>query len=146
LERLRNLIGDLHKSDVVRLIGDGTSTVWQLPRKRLKTDSVTLSGTGAITVSSVNYDTGLVTLSGAVPDETKFSIAFEFSAFRDEELEDYLSSGSIKSAALECIQVLMADAARRYDYSTGIEEFNPSQVFENLEKLKKSLRDDDLDL
>jgi hypothetical protein len=146
LERVRNLIGDQHKSDVVRLVGDGTSVLWQLVRKRLKTDSVTYSGDTVIAVDEVNYNTGLVTLASAPDDGELFSISCEYSAFRDEELEDYLASGSVKSVALECIQVLMADAARRYDYSTGIEEFNPSQVFEHLKDLKKALQESDVSL
>src|SRR5687767_14834676 len=102
LERLRNLIGDSHKADLVRFFGDGTTESWLLPRKRIKTDSVVLGNTGGPTIDSVNYTTGLLTLTGAVADGTKFTVTLEYSAFTDEELESYLSSGSVKSAALEC--------------------------------------------
>lgn len=143
LELLRDKIGDGIKSNLLRFIGDGNSTEWKLSHKRIKTDSVILSGnTGGVTVSSVDYNTGLVTLSGAINKDNLFSLSYKYSGFRDEELQDYLDKyGSVKNAAVECITVLMADAARRYDYSTGVEQFNPSQVFDNLKSLLETLQD-----
>lgn len=147
LERLRNLIGDNYKTSVLRLISDGVSTIWDLGKTRVKEDSVTLSGdVGGVTISSVDYDEGLVTLSAAITEDAKFTFSFTFSAFSDSELEYYLSIGNVKSAALECINILMADAARRYSYSTGVEQFNASDLFKHLKELKESIKKDDIGL
>lgn len=144
ITRVRNLIGDQHKSDVITLVGDGNAKIYQLPRKKLKTDSVAVTS-GAI--STVNHDTGLLTLVDPVDDFEKFQVQFIYSAFRDEEISEYLTANhSVRKAAIELIQILMADAARRYDYSTGLEQFRPSQIFEQLRKLLETLQSQNNDL
>lgn len=143
-EKIRDLIGDKIKSSEVTLIGDGVKTIFQMPKTNLITDSVTVS---AGSISDVDYSTGMVTLSTAVADGVGVQFTFKYAGFRDEEITEYLSEYStIKKTAIALIDILLADSARRYDYSTGLEEYKPSQVFEQLSKLRDKVKESDNDL
>jgi hypothetical protein len=132
LEEIRNTIGDLFKTDVMSIIGITGSTVYALRRSKIKEDSVVVTGA---TLASVDYDNATITLTTAVDDV--FQVTYQFSAFSDDELTAFIVKyGTVKNVALKCIEFLLADAARRYDYSTGLENVQPSQIFDHLKELR----------
>jgi hypothetical protein len=133
ITRIRNLIGDSHKSDVVTFVSDGSSLVYQLPRTRIKTGSV-VSTHGDI--STVDINTGLVTFADPIEEFQSFQISFSYSSFTNEEIAEYIGiHHTVNNTSIELLQILLADSARRYDYSTGLENFKPSQVFEHIKDL-----------
>lgn len=141
-QKVRNLIGDNYKTDVLTITSDGSSLVYELPRGAVKQNSVSISP-NTLTIDNVDYESSLVTLNSAANNGDIFNISYQYSAFSDAEVNSYLSDNGndIRLAAIDLVTILMADTAKRYDYSTGIESFSPSQIFQNLKELKNSLQE-----
>ena len=145
LLKLRNKIGDSLRIGLDNLVGDGTTTTFKLNHHRLITGSVYLiNALGVRTLvddANINYEDGVITITPAIGANVMNTVEYKYGAFRDEELQTLIDELGLKGAALEAISWLMADAARRYDYSTGIESFSPSQVFDHLKQLKKDIEE-----
>lgn len=143
LEKLRQKIADPYKYAEDSQVSDGVSTVYELTHGHILDGSYTVYVDTDEQVEDTDYtiglESGVITFSSVVPVGSDIRVIYQFSAFSDEELTEYLSdnNGNLDSATLDIIDVLLFDSSRRFDYSTGKTEMKPSQVFNNL----KSLRD-----
>lgn len=142
LEQLRKIIADESKNAIDSELGDGDTVMFKLSHNKIKTGSYTVEVDDDLQVETTDFtidlDEGLVIFTTAPADQSNITIKYQYSAFREEELEDFLElEGSLNNAAIRCIKTLLMDSARRFDYSAGQTDIKASQVFANLEKLLK---------
>lgn len=148
LELLRLTLADEHKQSTDSEVGDDNTTSYNLSHNKIKTDSYqvlvndVLQTEGESDDYTINLNTGVVTFNTAPESGAEIVVNYEFSAFRDEELTEFLAlDGSVQNAAIRCIKILMADAARRFDYTAGQTDIKASQVFANLKELLKTIQE-----
>lgn len=138
LELCRNAIGDSKQYFEDTFVGDGSDTRYKLSHGRVSADSETVYVDGTETSDyTLTDDTGVLVFDTAPADGKKVLVAYQFSAFTDTELNDLISSYGVKMASVKAIEFLMADSARRFDYSVGKEDMKPSQIFKHLEQLRE---------
>ncbi len=139
LEKLRLLIGDQIYQQIDNAVGNGVTVLFQLKFQNIQNASVKVNGT-LTTAYTLEAKSGFIRFTAAPTDGHAIIIEYEYSAFTDTELTDILNDcGSVKSAALFCIDCLMADAARRFSYTRGASTMNVNEVFEQLKELKKTI-------
>lgn len=72
-------------------------------------------------------------------------VTFEYThaGFTDAEITYYYdkSNNNMLKTALRLVEILLASAAKRFDYKAGIKDIKASQVFDHLKDLKASLQE-----
>lgn len=70
-------------------------------------------------------------------------VSFEYvhAGFTDAEIEYYYSkcNNNVNRTALRLVELLLASAAKRFDYKAGIKDIKASQVFDHLKELRLQL-------
>jgi len=141
LQLLRKELADPYKSAFDQNTGDGETTIFKLSHGNVKSGSYEVSVADALQTETTHYtidlEEGIVTFLTAPADTLEVEVEYQFSAFSDTELTEFLTlEGSVNGALLKCIDILLMDSARRFDYSVGRADLKPSQVFDNLLKLR----------
>lgn len=139
VDYLRKRLGDDYRFDVTDFATDGVLRVFQLPHTHIREDDFELSIDGTPTSSgfSVQYETGTIVFDVAPVDDKEISVEYYYSAFSDEELQQFIDEeGSISLAGVIAVEILMADAARRHDYKLADGDYKESQVFKQLKDLR----------
>lgn len=139
LEVIRLNLADPYQLAFDENAGDGSTVKFRLSHKKVRDDSLVIA-VDDLSTTDYTFDDGLgiVTFDNPPESDTTISMEYEYSAFSDEELEEFLDvEGSIDGAVLRCIEILLVDSARRFDYSAGRSELKPSQVFSNLKELRE---------
>lgn len=139
LQLLRKELADPYKTAFDENSGDGNTTIFKLSHGNLATYEVFLDDVIRVedTHYTMNSEEGVVKFLVPPEDGVSIEVTYRFSAFSDAELEEFLSSeGSISGALLRCVDILLMDSARRFDYSVGRADLKPSQVFDNLLRLR----------
>ena len=147
LELLRKTIADPIKFAIDKQLGDGTSTIFKVSHERIE------DGTYKIFVNdeenevetdfTIDLERGVITFLEAIPLNYEIRMEYFFSAFSELELTEFLAldGNDVNKSALRCVDILLADASRRFDYSSGQTEVKASQVFKNLKELREVFKD-----
>lgn len=142
LQLLRKELADPYKSAFDQNAGDGETTVFKLSHGNIKDESYVVNVDDVEREEDTHYtidqEEGLITFLVAPADGLEIEAEYQFSAFSDDELSEFLTSEeSVAGALLKCVDILLMDSARRFDYSVGRADVKPSQVFNNLMKLRE---------
>lgn len=140
LQILRKELADEHRTATDYEEGDANTKVFQLAHKHIKTDSYSVYVNSSVKQDGVDYnidkDGGVITFENAPPLNHDILIDYQYSAFTDEELTEWLNMlGSVGRAKVKCLEILLMDAARRFDYQTGQSKMSPSQVFKQIKEM-----------
>lgn len=152
LTLVRNKIGDSYNTFTDEFIGDGEQVSFRLSKKRVRSTNFFYSdsevnetfelGSLDFPTSTINFDLGIITFSAPVVSGMVFQVIYQFSAFSDSEIQGYIDTFGSAKGTIGLLDTLLADAARSFDYASGIESMKPSQVFDNLRKLREMLSKD----
>lgn len=138
LELVRMTLGDQLKSTADRDKGDGTTTIFALSHEHVQDVTVTVDGNpvGQPDDYTADLSNGEIIFDTAPENLKEVRVEYKFAAFNDAELQEiYALEGSVSATVVRCIKILMADAARRTDYTHGQTSVSASQVFSNLNEL-----------
>lgn len=141
LELLRKMISDPLRRSYDSQEGDGSTVIYKLTHGNISDDSYTVYVNSVEVDETTDYeidqDEGVVTFVTPPPDGQDVEIKYQYAAFSDTELTNFLAlDGSVQKSALRCLDILLWDSARRFDYISGQTEFKPSQVFDHLKDLR----------
>lgn len=144
LQILRKRLADNYKYGYDEQVGDGEATVYKLTHGNVRTDSLEVFVADEEQAVDVDYtldvELGLVEFVSAPDESDEIKFVYYYAAFSDEELTEFLSSeGSVDRALLLCIEILMADSAKQFDYSSGQANLKPNQVFYKLDRLRSQV-------
>lgn len=143
LELLRKELSDPFRYAFDRQTGDGETTVFKLSHGNVQDSTYSVYVDNQLKTEGTDYtldkENGLLTFVSAPADGKEVEVKYYFSAFSDTELTEFLKleSDNVIRAALRCINLLLTDASRRFDYVSGQTEMKPSQVFAHLKDLRK---------
>lgn len=143
LQLLRKMISDPLRRSYDRQEGDGETIIFKLTHGNIANDSFTVYIDGETKEEDTDYtidqEEGVVTFTSVTPAAGKdVEVKYKYAAFSDTELEEFIElDGNVQSAALRCLDILLFDSARRFDYVSGQTEFKPSQVFDHLMRLRE---------
>lgn len=139
LQLLRKTIADPFRNGFDEIVADGDAQDFQLSHHPVKDSSLTVYKNDVV-VNSADYDVdleqGLVTFDTLPSAEDKIEAKYQYSVFSDEELTNFLAlDGTVNKAAIRCFEILLTDAARRFDYTAGLTDVKASQIFDHLKGL-----------
>lgn len=144
LEQIRANIDDYPQVGFTVEASDGNMRVYQLNSRNFWDLTVTqlVGEDDEAVVEAEDYTT--FPQSGQIKGEfEEGDVQFEYThaGFTDAELTHYLSvnGDSVAKASLACVKILLASAAKRFDYKAGIKDIKASQVFDHLTELHKTL-------
>ena len=143
LKLLRKELADPFKYAFERQTGDGETVAFKLSHGNVQDGTYKVFVDNDLKTETTDYtidkERGLVTFKTAPLEKEEIEVEYYFAAFSDEELEEFLAleSDNVVRAALRGVNLLIADASRRFDYASGQTEMKPSQVFEHLKDLRK---------
>lgn len=142
LDNIRIKISDPLKQGFDKQIGDGSTKIFKLSHSKVHSESeaiVVNNSSVELEAYDIDYDEGVVIFNTAPTQGHVIEVSYKYAAFRDEEIELYLDENgqSINQTIVTLIEILLADSARRFDYTAGQTNMQPSQVFDHLERLHK---------
>jgi len=141
LQLIRKLIADPYRYAFDTQEGDGETVKFQLSHKPVKDSSYTVYVNNVEQSDASDYtidlEKGIVTFSTAPASASEVEIEYDYSVFSDDEITEFLTQNSdnVNATVKMMIEILLADASRRFDYSTGQTEMKPDQVFQHLKDL-----------
>lgn len=138
IQKIRMRLGDSLTLTVDKQVGDGVVTLYYLTHKHIQNLEVAVNNNPVDegTDYTVDYDDGVINFKNAPADQAPVRMQYMSGAFNDADLQNLLESyGTVTNAINEAIKILMADAARRFDYVHGQTQMNPSQIFDHLKQL-----------
>lgn len=143
VEKVRNNIDDHIQIGFAEEQSDGNMKVYQLNARNYWDLTVTSipdeSPSEPVEIDSEDYEE--FPMAGQIKAEIAAGVVkFEYkhAGFKDSEITSYIEDeGSINKASLKCIKILLASAAKRFDYKAGIKDIKASQVFDHLKQLKE---------
>jgi len=139
-EKVRNAIGDPKKYSEDNYIADGTTKRFRLSHHRVDVSTIKVFVEDTETIDFTSTEEGIITFDTAPNTGNQVFVEYKFSAFTDTEVTDFINTyGGTKMASIKLVESLMADTSRRFDYSTGMEDMKPSQIFGQLKKLRDVL-------
>ena len=147
LELLRKELADPFKYAFDGETGDGETTVFKLSHGKVQSETYAVYVDNNLQTEETDYtidqDRGLVTFITAPADTKEVEAKYYFAAFSDDEFTEFLAleSDNVVRAAIRCINLLIVDASRRFDYASGQTEMKPSQVFAHLRELRRIFRE-----
>lgn len=108
LDTVRMLIADAAVNDRAVAVGDGLTTVFQLPNYPVVTASAVATVNGApVTITSVDLESGLVTLAAAPVDGAEVALVYRHTLLSDATITNLLTlEGSVKLAAAQALEII----------------------------------------
>lgn len=144
LELLRKEIADSFKYAFDTQVGDGETSTFKLSHGNVKDYVVYINGDEKTeeTDYTIDKERGILTFTDIPIDGAEIEVKYYYSAFSDEELTEFLTleNNNVIRAALRCIDILLVDSSRCFDYASGQTEMKPSQVFNQLKEVRKIFR------
>lgn len=139
------MIADPFKDGFDEITGDNETIDYQLTHRPVKEGSVEVSVNNDVQELDNDYtielEEGILHFDATPANEVLIEVKYKYSTFSDEELTEFLAlDGTVKKATIRCIEILLADAARMFDYTAGLTDIKASQVFNNLSKLLDRLK------
>lgn len=140
LELIRLKLADNFKFAFDSQETDGETTIFKLSHGNIDEDTFELSLDDSnvdTSLYTVDYDRGIIVFDSP-PDTGKILEAtYDYTIFSDSEINSLLSMYTdVNVVMVELIDILLADSARRFDYTSGQTEMKPKQVFDNLKQLR----------
>ena len=140
LKEIRDLIDDHKQVGFNQEISTGERQVYQLNARNFW-DLVVKDKDGNI-IPAENME--LFPTSGQIKAEIiAGDVSFEYvhAGFTDAEIEYYYGkcNNNLYRTALRLVEILLASAAKRFDYKAGIKDIKASQVFDHLKELRLQL-------
>jgi hypothetical protein len=143
VENLRKKVVDPTYDKIENFLGDGTTKIFELGKSPSFDEIIKDNNT---VVPSANYtlneDTGYIVFNTAPITAHVIIVQYKYAAFTDDELTDIIADhtkstdiATLYASAIECIERLMFDSARRFRYQEGQTEMNPEKVFDNLKQM-----------
>lgn len=142
-QQIRLNIGDLLQSAIDYFeIKQTGQTTFIMTKKGInsilavKKDGVTMS------TSLYSLSDNLLTVTDTLSIGEKLEVIYRFSCLSDVELDQALlnSGNNVTDASVVCIDWLLADAAKLFNYSTGDEDFSSSDIFDHLKDIRSLLK------
>ena len=140
LEELRLMLSDPFKDGFDDIVADDESKQYQLSHHNIKPESLTVyinNDEQTLTTDyTVDLSQGVITFTSSPNNEDLIEAKYKYAAFSDDELNDFLDKdGSVGKVIVRCVEILLFDSARRFDYTAGQTDVKASQVFKNLKDL-----------
>jgi hypothetical protein len=141
LQLVRKQLADDYKFAFDENDGDGATEIFRLTHGNIQAATYEVQVDGAVQTDATDYtldlERGILEFATAPTTGDIIQIKYYFSAFSDTEITEFLSLNStVNKTVLALIEILIADTARRFDYTSGQTEMKPSQVFDNLLRLR----------
>jgi len=140
LQLLRKELGDELRYAFDNQTGDAETKIFRLSHGRVQNQKVYVNSEvkELTTDYTIDSERGIITFLVAPGDKIVINATYDFSVFSDTELSEFLTleSDIVAGAALRCINILLTNSSRRFDYSSGQTEMKPSQIFQNLKELR----------
>lgn len=135
---IRMKIGDYLKPAIDKDTGDGVIRDFVLTHKHIQDFIVEVDGSVKTETTDYAMDTvnGIITFVTPPALSKSVMCQYKFAGFTDTDFTTLLTTyTTVNYTVIEAIKMLLADAARRFDYVHGESQMNPSQVFDHLQKL-----------
>jgi hypothetical protein len=140
-ELIRLKLSDPLKPMVDNSEGDGTSTIFVTTHGHVQDLEVRVDGV-ITTDYTLEPNSGTITLATAPGDGKNVRMAYNYAAFSDVELDALLEQATtVNKTLVECVNILLMDASRRFDYSEGQTSMKPSQIFDHLKSMRDIFKD-----
>jgi hypothetical protein len=145
LEKVRSLIGDMHKAAVRERVAksDGLTTEFQLDMFPVRTGTVTIYNTGvAVSALAITYLLGTFTLTAAASASNLILASYQYNALSDDEIQnaiDLASGGGNLLAGAIAARSLAANFARYFSYTQGDKSVDKDKISKKLLDLAESL-------
>lgn len=142
LKKLRRRIGDSSKKFVDRFEGDGSTTEYGLSYHNNFDVIVSINGAKRPEGDyKVVASSGQILFLAAPEADSVVDVEYSYAGYTDDQLKALIDSYGENGAAVECLEELLADSARLYDYQQGQTSDKRSQVFDHLKDLLASARE-----
>ena len=144
-EQIRFQLSDPIRDAFDTKSGDGLSVIFDLVHRSIIAYTVIVDGVlqAPGTDYTMNTETGQIVFTTAPVDGSTIKAQYTFAAFTEDEIDDvYADNNTDINKTMVClIEVLLVDAAKRFDYTAGQTTIKQSQVFKNLRDLLKIYQD-----
>lgn len=151
LARLRLKINDRRRVTLRETVGlgDGGSTRYQTQMHPVAVDSEEVSVAGTFQTPTTDYtidtDLGLLTFTSPPASGEEVVVSYQWSAFSDAELEDFLDRyANVTRAAIVALEAILADYDRFIKYTFGQESVDRSAAHKTisdlLDRLEQEMR------
>lgn len=144
IEIFRMKLGDYLKPQIDKEEGDGSASIFRLTHRHIQDYEVTVDGAEQVEDTDYTMDAsnGILEFTLAPNDGDIVKVQYKYAGFTDADITALVAQYSnVDNAITEGIKALMADAARRFDYTEGQSELKPSQVFAHLKQLLETHRE-----
>lgn len=134
IEQVRRRIGDSVKSNTEMLAGDGTTVLFDLKFKNVWDAVVKIAGVPT-TDFTVNGKSGQIIFTTAPANKASIEVTYSYAGYTDDDINDMIGTYGVSGSVVECLNELLVDSARFYDYSQGQTTDKRSQIFDHLKTL-----------
>lgn len=136
IAQFRRRIGDRVKSETDNVEGNGTDKVFNLRFSNV-TNVFVYDNNGVVDSATYEVDSaaGTVTFDTAPTQGKQLQFDYDYSAYTDDEITQYVTDYGFDTAVTEVLRELLADSARMYDYSEGATDAKLSQIYKQLSDL-----------
>ena len=141
IEQVRRRIGDSVKSNTEIQVGDGSTVLFDLKFKNVWNAIVKVGGT-ATTAFTLNGKSGQIIFQTAPALEASIEITYDYAGYTDDDLSEMIGTYGVSGSVVECLNELLVDSARFFDYSQGQTTDKRSQIFDHLKTLLAKAEND----
>lgn len=142
IEEIRNIIDDHIRIGYSSEVSTGQLQVYQLNARNFWNLVIRDTNDAIIAQTGLTLYPQSGQIKGTIPAG---DITFEYdqAGFTDAEIAAYYAKNdnSITRTALALVEMLIASAAKRFDYKAGIKDIKASQVFSQLRELRTQLQE-----
>lgn len=136
IEQVRRRIGDSVKSNTEVHQGDGSIILFKTDYQNIWNATVKVEGEevpeGDFTV---NGKSGQVIFKKAPDEGATVDITYSYAGYSDDDISGMIANYGVNGSVVECLNELLVDSARFYDYSQGQTTDKRSQIFDHLKTL-----------
>lgn len=140
IEEIRNIIDDHIRIGYSSEVSTGQLQVYQLNTRNFWNLVIRDSQDAVVEQTGLTLYPQSGQIKGILPVG---DVTFEYdqAGFTDAEIQTYLTKyeNSVNRTALALVELLIASAAKRFDYKAGIKDIKASQVFAQLRELRTQL-------
>lgn len=138
---LRSRIQDVPRLEEKVILGNGTGAMFWLERENVTSGSAFVSTPQGWSATGATVNTsGYVTFSASISAASAVRFLYVYSIFSDDEVDHWLSLGSIPAAAREAARTLMFDSLKRARWvASDGSEYDDSKALGLVRELVQSL-------
>ena len=142
LKEIRDMIDDHVSIGYTTDQASGELQVFQLNARNFWSLTVKDKDNNTVDLSTLTLYQAAGQVKGTI-QEGSVTFEYEHAGFTDDEINYYYGkmNNNVLKTALRLVEILLASAAKRFDYKAGIKDIKASQVFEHLKDLKASLEE-----